>query len=283
MPGDQAYRFEGHSFDIETGDLTGPSGTVRLQPQPAKVLALLLARSGGLVSREELKEAVWPDTVVEADQGLNYCIRQIRSALGDDAEANRFLETLPRRGYRFLIPVEPGVVGQPAIRRLLRFRLSQFAVVIGAMIVFGAVIDGIRSERHRAMTVAVLPFRTEDADSGTVNANRDLTERVVLGLSTVDSLGIIGPATTGRLAGDRRPHPELGRALGADFVISGGIRLADSTLFVQAVRTTDGVHVFAWRRSAVGRGHRELADAVVTAAVPRLSTRVGPTDNRPSR
>ena len=80
---------------------------MHLQQQPAKVLELLLRRAGELVTRDEIRAAVWgQDTYVNFDQGLNFCIKEIRAALGDDADEPRFVETLPRRGYRFIAAVE---------------------------------------------------------------------------------------------------------------------------------------------------------------------------------
>lgn len=100
------YRFREHELDDATGELTGPGGVRRLEPQPARVLSLLLAARGELVSREELQRRIWGDVHVGRDEGLAYCIRRIRAALDDEAAAPRFVETLPRRGYRFLAPVE---------------------------------------------------------------------------------------------------------------------------------------------------------------------------------
>ncbi len=100
------YRFAEYEFDATTGELAGPGGHRRLEPQPARVLAQLLGRAGELVTREDLRREVWPDTHVDFDQGLNYCIRQIRNALGEAADSPEYLETLPRRGYRFIAPVE---------------------------------------------------------------------------------------------------------------------------------------------------------------------------------
>lgn len=100
------YRFRGRLFDARTGEISDGRETVRLAPQPALVLTLLLERAGRLVPREVLQERVWPDTVVEFDKSLNFCVREVRAALGDRASDPTFVETLPRRGYRFIAPVE---------------------------------------------------------------------------------------------------------------------------------------------------------------------------------
>jgi eukaryotic-like serine/threonine-protein kinase len=90
-------------LDVESGELRKRGRPVRLQPQPSKVLAALASRPGELVTREELRHQIWDGTTfVDFEQGLNFCIRQIRLALDDDAEAPRFVETVPRRGYRFI-------------------------------------------------------------------------------------------------------------------------------------------------------------------------------------
>src|SRR6266568_3710777 len=100
-------RFGVFEADLETGELRKNGVRVPLQGQPFQVCAILLERSGELVTREELRQKVWPeDTFVDFDQALNTAITKIRIALGDDADNPRFVETLPRRGYRFIGPVD---------------------------------------------------------------------------------------------------------------------------------------------------------------------------------
>lgn len=110
MGGGQSRRvcFDVFELDVDTGELRRRGQPVRLQPQPSKVLAALVARPGQTVAREELKHQIWDGTTfVDFEQGLNFCVRQIRLALDDNAEAPRFVETVPRRGYRFIAPVTP--------------------------------------------------------------------------------------------------------------------------------------------------------------------------------
>jgi DNA-binding winged helix-turn-helix (wHTH) protein len=97
------YRFDGFEFDSVTGELVKDGRCVRLRPQPARVLEHLLVRRGQLVSREELRRAIWPDgTYVQFDDGLNSCIKQIRAALADDRSPTAYIETLIKRGFRFV-------------------------------------------------------------------------------------------------------------------------------------------------------------------------------------
>jgi eukaryotic-like serine/threonine-protein kinase len=100
-------RFGQFELDLHTRELRRAGMLVKIQHQPLKVLALLAAHAGELVTREELREQIWGgDTYVDFDQGLNFCIKQIRAALGDQADTPRYVETLPRRGYRFIAPIE---------------------------------------------------------------------------------------------------------------------------------------------------------------------------------
>lgn len=102
-------------FDLDTRELHRSGIAVRLQRQPAKLLALLVERAGELVTRDEIRRTVWgTDTFVDFDQSVNFCVRQIRTALHDNADAACYVETLPRRGYRFIAPVQP-VGNEPAI------------------------------------------------------------------------------------------------------------------------------------------------------------------------
>src|ERR1700719_3048799 len=106
-PMPSVLRFDRFEFHIDSGELITLGSRVRLETQPPKLVALLACRPGDLVSREELRREIWPaDTFVDFERGINYCIRSVRRALDDSAAAPRFIETLPRRGYRFLPAVE---------------------------------------------------------------------------------------------------------------------------------------------------------------------------------
>jgi DNA-binding winged helix-turn-helix (wHTH) protein len=100
-------RFGVFEVDLRAGELTKRGRRIRLQEQPFQVLAMLLGKPGELVTREELREKIWGQTIVDFDHGLNKAINKIREALGDSAENPRFVETVARRGYRFLADVTP--------------------------------------------------------------------------------------------------------------------------------------------------------------------------------
>src|SRR6516225_6833085 len=100
-------RFDGWVLDPESGDLERGGARIRLQEQPVQVLQALIAHAGSVVPREQLIELLWPKGVVDFDTGLNTVIRKLRSALGDTSDTPRYIETLPRRGYRFIGALDP--------------------------------------------------------------------------------------------------------------------------------------------------------------------------------
>ena len=133
-------RFGVFELDLATGELWKRGAKVALQEQPFQVLARLVARPGELVTREELRRALWPDAVfVNFDHGLNKAVAKIRRALGDLAESPRYVETLERRGYRFIAPVEPLAATAPPLPgdataprvRIVRFNWQDRAIALG--------------------------------------------------------------------------------------------------------------------------------------------------------
>jgi DNA-binding winged helix-turn-helix (wHTH) protein len=123
----QVRRFGTFQFHPETGELFRSRDRVELQNQPARVLELLTRRPGELVTRDELRQTIWGgDTYVDFDRSLNFCVRRIRVALGDSTRQPTYLETLPRRGYRFLAPVTVGEVAVAKRSRLLGLAAAAF-------------------------------------------------------------------------------------------------------------------------------------------------------------
>jgi DNA-binding winged helix-turn-helix (wHTH) protein len=117
------YEFGEFVFDTSSGEIRRGSDRVRLRPQPSMVLEYLVQHPGKVIAREELRRVVWPDGIfVHFDHGLNSCIKQVRAALSDRRKAPRYLETIPRRGYRFIGAVSDGRPSPlaPRLRRGVR-------------------------------------------------------------------------------------------------------------------------------------------------------------------
>jgi DNA-binding winged helix-turn-helix (wHTH) protein len=108
------FRFGLFELDTESAQLLKTGRIVKIQQQPYKLLCLLINQAGKVVSREEIRSALWPaETFVDYDQGVNFAMKQVREALGDDAEHAVYIQTVPKRGYRFIAPVDVGASGTP--------------------------------------------------------------------------------------------------------------------------------------------------------------------------
>jgi DNA-binding winged helix-turn-helix (wHTH) protein/TolB-like protein len=252
-PGDR-IAFDGFVFDPATGDLGRPEGhDTRLPPKPARLLELLLERPGELVAREDLVAQLWPGQHLDVEQALAYTVRQVRLALGDEANEPRFIETLPRRGYRFVGQIGGSRPSPEAHRRQPRRRV---AVAVGVLLVASVALGALawwgleRSAGANPTRVALLPLVPPErlaADDDALAANDRLDEPLLVALTARPELDVVGPATTAPLRGTRRPQTEIGRELQVEFVISGGYAPDERILFLQMVRTSDGGHLFARR------------------------------------
>ncbi len=143
----ETYHFGPFELDPRTAELRRDGELVPLQLQPARILVVLVERAGELVPREDIRARVWPDRVVDFEHGLNYAIRQIRAALGDDADAPAYIETLPRRGYRFVAKVERRAMrdqGIPPRRRIFAYTLAGLVLAVGAAAVIAPEAIGTR-------------------------------------------------------------------------------------------------------------------------------------------
>jgi DNA-binding winged helix-turn-helix (wHTH) protein len=115
------FRFGLYELDTESEQLSRTGRTVKIQQQPYKLLCLLLGQAGKVVAREEIRAALWPaDTFVDYEQGVNFAVKQVREALSDDAEHPVYILTVPKRGYRFIAPVDAVTPGAPAVIQLNR-------------------------------------------------------------------------------------------------------------------------------------------------------------------
>jgi DNA-binding winged helix-turn-helix (wHTH) protein len=111
----ETYRFGQFELDVDAVELRRQGRRLKVQPQPFKLLVLLARRAGSLVGREDIRTELWPEgTFVDFDQSVNFAVRQIRDVLGDSADRPLYIETIPRRGYRFIAPLEAGAVAETA-------------------------------------------------------------------------------------------------------------------------------------------------------------------------
>jgi TolB-like protein/DNA-binding winged helix-turn-helix (wHTH) protein/Flp pilus assembly protein TadD len=245
------FRFGIFELDVRTGELTKRGARVRLQGQPLQILLLLLERAGDIVTREELRQHLWPEnTFVEFDHSLNAAVKRLREALGEDASTPRFIETVPRRGYRFVAPVERlagEASNEPALPRdheqlpsgPVRETDRPTRRIMGVAAIAAVLVASISgfvlwssSSREGAggggakARLAVLPFGNLTGDPGRDYVSEGLTEELVaqLGRLAPDRLAVIARSSTTWPAGARPPLPDIARSLNVDYVIEGSVR-----------------------------------------------------------
>jgi DNA-binding winged helix-turn-helix (wHTH) protein/TolB-like protein len=246
-------RFGIFTFTTSTGELRRGDVPVRLQAQPAKVLATLLARPGEIVTRETLQREVWGDgTHVDFERGLNFCVAQVRTALGDSADSPRFIETVPKQGYRFIAPVSrtPDVGAQPFRAASPMPSGRTVAVLATAAVLLVAATIAWARMRHEPPTVVVIPFYNETGKPELDPLARSLGDAVVASLaspSRIDSLSVIGNVAALRNPFARQDVQQISRELGGQWVLIGQLKADGRHLRVIAhlLRASDMKHVWA--------------------------------------
>jgi TolB-like protein/DNA-binding winged helix-turn-helix (wHTH) protein/Tfp pilus assembly protein PilF len=274
--------FGSFEVDLASGELRREGLRVRLQDQPLHLLVLLLERAGEVVTREELRSELWPaDTFVDFDHSLNTAVKKLREALGDSAEAPRYVETLARRGYRFLAPVtERGPTPPPPLsadaevrspaqaaagRRLSPTpRIVLLALVLGVTALVAYWVRTHAGPRNRpgpTSTLAVLPFDNLSGDADQEYLSDGLTEEMITQLARLDPLRlrVTARSSTWKYKRADRDIGRLRRELGADYVLEGSVRRAGERVRVtaQLVQAADQTHIWAETYE------RELRDVLV--------------------
>jgi TolB-like protein/DNA-binding winged helix-turn-helix (wHTH) protein/predicted Zn-dependent protease len=264
-------RFGPFTMDLRTLELHRDGAPVHLQRQPFKVLAVLASHAGALVTREEIRREVWgSDTYVDFDQSLNFCVKQIRSALGDQADTPRYVETLPRRGYRFIAAVEvlgevvvPRAASAPPVgtasapdrtpaptRSAFRYwaAVGLVLAVCAWLLGPGRSPSGVRPANGRLM-LAVLPFENLSGDPEQEYFGDGLTEEMITELARLGPgrLGVIARTSSNAYKRTHKPVDQIGRELGVDYLLEGSVRRAGDRVKVtaQLIQVKDQTHLWA--------------------------------------
>jgi TolB-like protein/DNA-binding winged helix-turn-helix (wHTH) protein/Tfp pilus assembly protein PilF len=277
-------RFGAFDLKADSGELRKSGTPIKLRVQAVEVLLLLTERAGHVVTREEIRERLWSkDTFVDFERSINFCINQIRAALGDDAEKPRYVETLPRRGYRFIAPVTVEVSGAPAPivtivpptgasarpttpiapvpREQRRERWSwQKATLASVFLVLALGASGYflrqRAEFRtkvldRKIMLAVLPFENLGGDPEQEYFSDGLTEEMIARLGNLNSprLAVIARSSAMHYKHTGLGVAQIGRELGVDYLLQGTVRRELGVVRVTAelVQVRDQTHV--WSRT----------------------------------
>ena len=250
----RVVRFGVFEVDLRTGELRRSGLKIRLQDQPFQILAMLLERPGEVVTREELGQRLWPaDTFVDFDRGLNTSIKRLREALGDSADNPRFIETLPRRGYRFIAAVEGA---------------SRPKLLSGKILLI------------------VLPFENLSGDPTQEYFSDGMTEEMITELARLnpEALGVIARTSAMQYKSTNKGIDQIGHELGVDYILEGSVRRAGNRVRISAqlIQASDQTHLWAdsYDRdledilTLQGEVARAIAGEIRIKVTPREQTRL---------
>lgn len=266
-------RFGVFELDLKNGEARKAGLKIKLQPQPFKVLAILASRPGETVTREEIQREVWGrETFVDFDRGLNVCIQQIRAALGDDPDAPRYIETLPKRGYKFLVPVgqvefvlapaapedgrQPTVIVPPAressprqlgaVRKFGRIGVAADILLgIGVLLVFlyfvGPKARLSRRETKPIRSLAVLPLDNFSSDPEQQYFADGMTEALTAELGQIRDLRVPSRTSVMLYKRENKPLRQIAQELDVDALIEGSVMRSGNRVLV-TVQLLDGTN-----------------------------------------
>lgn len=233
--------------NLHTGELWSNGRKIKLEGQPFQILGYLLQRPGQLVTREELQQKLWPaDTFVDFEHSINTAIKRLREALGDSAETPRFIETLPRRGYRFIYPLNNQETALATAAKP-RFRARAGVVGIAGLLVL-ALVASIPSVRDRllgkrvsgkTLRVAVLPLKNLTGNPEQEYFAAGMTEMLITELGRISALQVTSHQSVLGYSQSSKPLPQIARELRVDAVVEGTVQRANDRVrvtvnFVQA-------------------------------------------------
>ena len=242
----RAVRFGLFELDLRASELRKNGVKIKLQEQPFRILVSLLRQPGEVVTREELRRELWAsDTFVDFDHSLNAAIKRLRDALGDSAENPRFIETLPRHGYRFITSAGPDALHQKPTSLLLRRRglfLAAGAILAVAALLFAVDGGGLRSKalspaaiQPQIRSLAVLPLTNISADPDQEQFADGMTDALITELSRIGSLRVISRTSVMQYKGEKnKPLPQIGRELNVDAVVEGSILRSGNRIRIAA-------------------------------------------------
>lgn len=274
-PSSSRLRFDSFEVDLRSGELWKHGNRLRLQDQPFQVLRVLLERRGEIVTRDELKQTLWPaDTFVDFDDGLNTAVKKIRDLLGDSAEHPSYIETIPKRGYRFIghaalafpaQPTRPAGAGPP---QLVPIRAtpenepmhSTARYAAFALLGVGLVLVVLVSGRWRALpfgktavphieSLAVLPLTNLSHDAEQDYFADGMTEALIANLAQVRALRVISRTSAMHYKGTDKTLREIARELNVDAVIEGAVQQSGNRIHVTAQLIDGKTDAHLWAKT----------------------------------
>lgn len=279
---------------LKSRELCRDGVRVRLPDQSFQILAMLLERRGGLVSRDEIRQRLWPSgTFIDFDHGLNNAVNRLREALGDSADSPRFVETLPRRGYRFIAaledkgadlvtsppPLSPG--GAPPVKTT---SLRKWAVVVagsGVLVIAILVISPLRVPTRgtsQITSLAVLPLENVSGDSTQEYFADGMTDTLITNLAALRSVRVISRTSAMHYKGTHKSLPEIARELDIDAVIEGTVTKAGNRVRINAqlIDARKDQHLWAREYDRDVQNVLQLQTDLASAIAREIAGRVTP-------
>lgn len=299
-------RFGHFEVDLRSRELRKHGTKIRLQDQPFQVLAILLERPGDLITRDELRSRLWPqDTFVDFDVGLNTAIKKLRDALNEKAGVPRYIETLPRRGYRFIFPVENDVPSAPPpvleagpqippIERapvqqsaegkglVPKLRASAFVFVGVVAVMLGLDAGGLRqrliywSGPPRIRSVAVLPLENLTGDPAQEYFSDGMTDALITDLAKIQMLRVISRTSVMRYKETHKPLAEVARDLNVDGVVEGSVSRSGNRVRItaQLIQVANERHLWAESYESDLKDVLGLQDEVARAIAGQVQAKI---------
>jgi TolB-like protein/DNA-binding winged helix-turn-helix (wHTH) protein/Tfp pilus assembly protein PilF len=261
-------RFGVFELDKEAGQLSKNGIRVRLSQQPLQVLSVLVERRGEVVSRKDLHKLLWSsDVFVDFDHGLNKSIQKLRDALGDSPERPRYIETIPRLGYRFIAPVTEAPKNQPSTQAEVPMRIPELSTnpsvgrdpkrgrlrlwlgICAAIVALaGTWLAMLRHTSAKPIrSLALLPLDNLSGDPAQEYFADGMSDELITMLAKNSTLRIVSRTSVMQYKGARRPLPEIARALGVDGILEGSLSRTGNQvhLTLQLIRADTDAHLWA--------------------------------------
>ena len=288
--GPSVVRFADFQLDVRAGELRSGDRCILLHPQPLHILMRLLERPGELVTRDDLRREIWgDDTFVDFEHGLNAAIKRLREALGDSAQSPRFIETLPRRGYRLLVQRDGEPNGAPAMQAgaAPREARSRRTVAVATLVAIAAVLGGflalnlagtrdwlIGGPPH-IRSVAVLPFTNQTNDAAQDYLADGIHEAVLTDLARMGGVKVVSRTSVMRYRNTRQSAADIGRELDVDALVEGSYARVGEHVRVTVRLAGSGHEALVW----AGRYERPAGDLMpLSAEIARdIAGRIGVT------
>jgi TolB-like protein/DNA-binding winged helix-turn-helix (wHTH) protein/Tfp pilus assembly protein PilF len=299
------FRFGPFEVDPVSGELRKQGVRVKLQEQPLQILQVLLERPGDVVTREELRQRLWAaDTFVDFDHGLYNAIKRLREALGDVAETPRFIETVPKRGYRFIAPVisnghlagqeQVGVAGisempsshTPSQTRPRRKALFVLVAAGSLGLVFtlfvglnlggaGSLVRAAWAKPPQIHSIAVLPLKNLSDDPAQEYFSYGMTEELITDLAQVSGLKVISHTSVIQYAKSTKSLPQIARELGVDGIVEGTVQRSGDRVRItaQLIYAPQEQHLWAASYDRDLRDALTLQSSVAAAIVEPIRSR----------